>query len=236
MLVLKGAPALSPFRLAKLLDRLRALEAGVYALDARFIHVVDAARELAPPERELLGTLLTYGPRAPSRGESLPGGRGVIVAPRPGTVSPWASKATDIARVCGLAAVRRIERAIEYRIAGVDAIDAAALNRLAAPLHDRMTEAAFFAVADLETLFVHAAPGKLRTVPRTGGRAALARANRELALALSDDEIDYLVAAFERLGRDATDVELMMFAQANSEHCRHKIFNADWIIDGAPAP
>ena len=236
MLVLKGAPALSPFRLTKLLERLRALEAGVCALDARFIHLVDVARELVPSERDLLATLLTSGPRAPLTGEPVSGGRVVVVAPRPGTVSPWASKATDIARVCGLAAVRRIERAIEYRIAGVEALDTVTLERLATPLHDRMTEAAFFAAADLEALFVRAAPGQLRTVPRAGGRAALARANRELALALSDDEIDYLVAAFERLGRDATDVELMMFAQANSEHCRHKIFNADWIIDGAPAP
>src|SRR5690606_36516016 len=152
--------------------------------------------------------------------------------PRPGTVSPWASKATDIAQVCGLDAVRRIERGIEYRIAGVGGLDAEALRRLAAVLFDRMTEAVFVDEAELAVLFVHPEPGVVRTVPRAGGRAALDDANRELGLALSDDEIDYLVEAFERLGRDATDVELMMFAQANSEHCRHKIFNADWIIDG----
>ncbi|MGE0582092.1 MAG: phosphoribosylformylglycinamidine synthase [Steroidobacteraceae bacterium] len=235
MLVLNGAPALSPFRLAKLLERLRALDARVQAIDARFIHVVDAARDLAAPERELLGSLLTYGPRAPAA-DVAPMGRTLVVAPRPGTVSPWASKATDIAQVCGLEAVRRIERAIEYRIAGVGALDDGALLQLAAPLHDRMTEAAFLAAADLAVLFTHASAGPLRTIPRAGGRPALDRANRELALALSDDEIDYLVAAFERLGRDATDVELMMFAQANSEHCRHKIFNADWVIDGVPMP
>jgi len=156
----------------------------------------------------------------------------VIVAPRPGTISPWASKATDIAHVCGLDAIRRIERGIEYRLAADGLPDPALL----APLFDRMTEALFVDAAGLAALFAHAAPGVVRTVPRAGGRAALDAANRELGLALSPDEIDYLVEAFDRLGRDATDVELMMFAQANSEHCRHKIFNADWIIDGVPQP
>ncbi len=233
MLIIEGSPALSLFRLAKLLDRLRAIEPAVRALEARFIHIVDAARELEVSERTLLATLLTYGPRAPAASPAA-GARVVIVAPRPGTVSPWASKATDIAQVCGLEPVRRIERGIEYRIGGVEALDAAALTRLAAPLFDRMTEAVFLGAGELATLFAHAAPGALRTVPRSGGKPALERANRELGLALSDDEIDYLLAAFDRLGRDATDVELMMFAQANSEHCRHKIFNADWIIDGVP--
>ncbi len=138
MLVLTGAPALSTFRLAKLLERLRALEPRVHAVDARFMHLVDAARELTSPERALLETLLTYGPRTPAAAGAA-AGRTLLVAPRPGTVSPWASKATDIAQVCGLAAVRRIERAIEYRIAGVDALDDGACLRLAAPLHDRMT-------------------------------------------------------------------------------------------------
>ncbi|MEZ5533635.1 MAG: phosphoribosylformylglycinamidine synthase [Steroidobacteraceae bacterium] len=231
MLVLEGAPALSPFRLAKLLERLRALDRRVSAIDARFLHIVDARREPDAATRQVLESLLTYGPRVTAN-RAVATGRVVIVAPRPGTVSPWASKATDIAHVCDLGDIARIERGIEYRLAGVDALDRAALARLAAPLHDRMTEAAFFARDELATLFAHAAPGALRTVPRAGGRVALADANRELALALSDDEIDYLLAAFDRLGRDPTDVELVMFAQANSEHCRHKIFNADWIIDG----
>jgi len=235
MLVLQGPPALSPFRLAKLLERLRALEPAAHAIDARFIHIVDAARTLDANERRILESLLVYGPRMAAAAAGTDPRR-LIVAPRPGTVSPWASKATDIAQVCGLGAVRRIERGIEYRIAGVGALDAAALLRLAAALFDRMTEAVFLDEAGLEVLFTHPAPGVVRTVPRAGGRAALAAANRELGLALSDDEIDYLLEAFERLGRDPTDVELMMFAQANSEHCRHKIFNADWIIDGAPQP
>ncbi len=236
MLVLTGAPALSPFRLAKLLERLRAFEPRVRALEARFLHVIDVARTLAPPEHALLESLLTYGPRAPAMPAAQGGGRVVVVAPRAGTISPWASKATDIARVCGLDAVHRIERAIEYRLSGVDVLDGDALARLAAPLHDRMTEAVFLDAAGLAVLFAHSPPGGLRHIARAGGRPALEDANRELALALSEDEIDYLQAAFERLGRDATDVELMMFAQANSEHCRHKIFNADWIIDGAPMP
>ena len=234
MLVLKGAPALSPFRLAKLLGRLRSLAPSASAIDAHFIHIVDVARPLEAAERGLLDSLLTYGPRIVAAAAGGPGVRRLIVVPRPGTVSPWASKATDIARVCGLDAVRRIERGIEYRIAGVGGLDAEALRRLAAVLFDRMTEAVFVDETELAALFVHPEPGVVRTVPRAGGRAALDDANRELGLALSDDEIDYLVEAFERLGRDATDVELMMFAQANSEHCRHKIFNADWIIDGAP--
>ncbi|MGD9598159.1 MAG: phosphoribosylformylglycinamidine synthase [Steroidobacteraceae bacterium] len=235
MLVLEGAPALSPFRLAKLLERLRALDARVGAVEARFLHIVDASQEPDAAARQVLASLLTYGPRAAAP-LAAAAGRVVIVAPRPGTVSPWASKATDIAHVCELAGIARIERGIEYRLGGVDALDAAEFARLAAPLHDRMTEAAFFARADLAALFAHATPGALRTVPRAGGRGALVAADRELALALSADEIDYLLAAFNRLGRDPTDVELMMFAQANSEHCRHKIFNADWIIDGARQP
>ncbi|GMU69342.1 MAG: phosphoribosylformylglycinamidine synthase [Steroidobacteraceae bacterium] len=237
MLVLPGAPALSAFRLTKLLERLRAAGVELRAIDARFVHIVDLARELTAGERAILDSLLTYGPRVAGAGDSGRSDGGadalaVIVAPRPGTVSPWASKATDIAQVCGLDAVRRIERGIEYRLSGAGNADPVRL----APLFDRMTEALFADAAQLAVLFTHAAPGRVRTVARAGGTAALEAANRELGLALSADEIDYLAEAFTRLGRDPTDVELMMFAQANSEHCRHKIFNADWIIDGAAQP
>ncbi len=157
--------------------------------------------------------------------------------PRPGTISPWSSKATDIAHVCGLGAVLRIERGVEYSI-GIDGRpDEAALHALAAPLHDRMTEAVLLDARQAAELFATHAPRPLAHIPlSTRGRDALVEADRALGLALSADEIDYLVAAYERLARDPTDVEIMMFAQANSEHCRHKIFNADWLIDGVAQP
>ncbi|MGH8149639.1 MAG: phosphoribosylformylglycinamidine synthase, partial [Steroidobacteraceae bacterium] len=147
-------------------------------------------------------------------------------------ISPWSSKATDIARVCGLEDVRRLERGIEYRLHARGALGADTLARLAPVLFDRMTEMALLDAGEAARLFEHAAPQPLRTVSLAGGRAALERADRELGLALSADEMDYLIESFARLRRDPTDVELMMFAQANSEHCRHKIFNARWIIDG----
>src|SRR5215469_11401456 len=229
LLQLPGAPALSAFRLAKLLARLVALEPAVRALDSRFVHFVDLERPLAAAELGILERLLTYGPRieaALQEGEGEP----LIVVPRPGTVSPWSSKATDIAQVCGLQAVRRIERGIVYRVLASKPLGRARLLELAPALLDRMTEAPLFDSAEAETLFGHAQPRPLVRVPM--GPGALERANRELGLALSMDEIEYLQSSFQRLGRDPTDVELMMFAQANSEHCRHKIFNASWIIDG----
>ena len=154
--------------------------------------------------------------------------------PRFGTVSPWSSKATDIAHVCGLGAVTRIERGVAYYIVSSQPLSQAERAAIAAVIHDRMTESVLDSIDAAAGLFAHHAPQPLATVPVLAqGRAALERANAELGLALSDDEIDYLVAAFrEQLRRDPTDVELMMFAQANSEHCRHKIFNADWIVDG----
>ncbi len=231
MLSLPGAPALSGFRIAKLLTRLAALDPAVRGLTARFIHFVDTARDLTGEESARLGRLLTYGPRRPGpapeeKGELL------LVVPRAGTVSPWSSKATDIARVCGLEAVRRIERGIAYRIEAARSLEPPELVRLGAVLLDRMTEMAVLGTASAAALFEQAAPRPLGTVSLAGGRAALQAANEALGLALSPEEIEYLLESFGRLGRDPTDAELMMFAQANSEHCRHKIFNARWIIDG----
>ncbi|MFO1377686.1 MAG: phosphoribosylformylglycinamidine synthase [Steroidobacteraceae bacterium] len=230
MLILHGAPALSDFRLLKYVSALRRRHTGVAAVAARFVHFVDLQRELEPAARVVLERLLTYGPAlaaAPVQG------RLVLVVPRPGTLSPWSSKATDIAHVCGLTAVRRIERGIAWTIGGIDELDWAGLRALAEPLHDRMTEALLPALDAAGALFREHAPRALAAVVLgSDSRAALARANRDMGLALSDDEIEYLAAAFARLGRDPTDVELMMFAQANSEHCRHKIFNADFVIDG----
>jgi phosphoribosylformylglycinamidine synthase len=234
MLSLLGAPALSQFRLDKLLRSLQACDARVSALSARLVHFVDTAAELDESELEHLGKLLRYGPRAHVQSER---GQRVIVAPRIGTVSPWSSKATDIVHVCGLAGVRRVERGTLYFIDASSPLDAAQLRALGALLHDRMTESLWLDEAQPQDLFHSAAPRPLREVP-LGERPhdALAHANREWGLALSDGEIAYLIAAFGALGRDPTDVELMMFAQANSEHCRHKIFNAEFIIDGVKMP
>ncbi len=237
MRCLRGAPALSDFRLAKLIDRLRAAGLPDYGLYAEFMHFVDLARPLGPDEAVVLERLLRYGPDMPAQA---PEGRLVLVVPRPGTISPWSSKATDIARNCGLDAVRRLERGTAFYLTGADAdgaLDAGALGLAAGVLHDRMTEVALFDLADADRLFQQAEPRPAVSVDLLrGGRAALEGANGELGLALSDDEIDYLVESFGVLGRNPTDVELMMFAQANSEHCRHKIFNADWVIDGEPQP
>jgi phosphoribosylformylglycinamidine synthase len=235
MLQLAGPAALSQFRLAKLLERLNALEPAVLAVEAHFLHFADLARPLEAAELRVLEQLLAYGPRRASEpGSQRPAAAGgcLLVVPRPGTISPWSSKATDIVQVCGLSAVRRIERGIEYRLRAARAMDTARLMRLAPVLHDRMTEAVLSEGAEAARLFQQAPPQPLRHVALAAGRRALEEADRELGLALSPDEMDYLLESFRRLGRDPTDVELMMFAQANSEHCRHKIFNAHWIIDG----
>jgi phosphoribosylformylglycinamidine synthase len=234
MLILPGASALSSFRSGKLLTTLRDLHPGIEGLSARFVHFVDVEADLDARSYAVLARLLEYGPhRAPpdDRGELL------LVVPRPGTISPWASKATDIAHVCGLHAVQRIERGIAYRIRNSAALASADLEALAAPLHDRMIEAWFPRLEDAARLFTHDSPRPCVAIRLLAqGRGALEAANEAMGLALSSDEIEYLDENFRRLGRDPTDVELMMFAQANSEHCRHKIFNASWIVDGAAQP
>ena len=234
MFSLFGAPALSQFRLDYLLRVLRATDERVTAISSRWLHFVDDLRPLTDPESSLLEKLLTYGPRSQA---PRPGGQWILVTPRVGTESPWSSKATDIVRVCGLDAVRRVERGTVYFVESAGLLDHAQLRRLAEPLHDRMTESVWIESIDPQGLFHGAAARPLRIV-RLGedGRAALARANRDWGLALSGGEIDYLLEAFGQLRRDPTDVELMMFAQANSEHCRHKIFAAEFIIDGKVQP
>jgi phosphoribosylformylglycinamidine synthase len=231
LVTLPGAPALSGFRIEKLLARLRALESAITGLEARFMHFVALARPLSLPERQILEQLLRYGPRA-AGARCAAGGESLLVVPREGTVSPWSSKATDIAHVCGLTAVERIERGVEYRLLCAAPLGGERLERLAPALLDRMTEMALLEVAGAARLFAHSPPRPLLRVSLERGRAALEQANRTMGLALSGQEIEYLLASFRRLGRDPTDAELMMFAQANSEHCRHKIFNARWIIDG----
>ncbi len=239
MLTLHGSPALSPFRLQKLLADLTSAGLPVRALNAEFVHVVDVAADLTAAERNVLDQLLTYGPR---RAAAAVTGLVQVVAPRPGTISPWSSKATDIAHICGLKNIKRIERVIAYTfdVGRPDAkyplspLDAAQLQTLRAKLHDRMTQIVFGDLDACAALFRQEPPKPMSSVPvLAAGRSALVSANKLLGLALADDEIDYLVKAFTTLGRDPNDIELMMFAQANSEHCRHKIFNASWEIDGA---
>ncbi|PWV63333.1 phosphoribosylformylglycinamidine synthase [Plasticicumulans acidivorans] len=226
MLRFRGSPALSAFRLDKLLAALQSRVAGVQRVQAQYLHFVDGA--LSAAEVPVMERLLQYGPGAETAAFD---DWTCLVVPRPGTISPWSSKATDIARNCGLGGVKRIERGIAYRLDGE--LSAAELQALLPLLHDRMIEAVLLPQDDPAQLFTQAKPRPLGNVDVLGGgRAALERANGELGLALSADEIDYLVDNFVKLGRNPHDVELMMFAQANSEHCRHKIFNADWIIDG----
>jgi phosphoribosylformylglycinamidine synthase len=225
MLILKGPPAFTPARLARKLERLQRGNPGVTTVSARFVHFVDAASELSPEAQGVLGRLLEYGPRIELADVS---GREVVVVPRIGTISPWSSKATDIAHNCGLTGVRRVERGIVWNIAGAIKDDRA----LRAALHDRMTESVLERLDDGTKLFVRAEPRPLGRVDLAPGRSALESANKRLGLALAEDEIDYLMKSYASLGRNPTDVELMMFAQANSEHCRHKIFNADFVIEG----
>jgi phosphoribosylformylglycinamidine synthase len=235
MLTLTGAPALSDFRISKLLAAARARNPSIESLTSRFVHFVQTRRDLTADERRVLEALLTYGPSVDA--SELTSSPTLITIPRPGTISPWSSKATDIAHVCGLDAIERIERGVAFWVKSVGVLTAQEIEAIAPLLHDRMTEATVAVLEDAAQLFTHEKPRSLNTVPVLAeGRKALESANGSLGLALSDDEIDYLVASFGKLGRDPTDVELMMFAQANSEHCRHKIFNADWIIDGESQP
>ncbi|MEK9952920.1 MAG: phosphoribosylformylglycinamidine synthase, partial [Curvibacter sp.] len=230
-----GGSALSSFRVQQLLPRLQALHDKISGIAARYVHLVAADVPPTPEQQRQLAALLSYGD--PYTGPQ--DGPLVVVAPRLGTVSPWASKATDIAHNCGLA-LHRVERIVEYRLTlkggllgGKPVLDAQQLGQVAALLHDRMTESALASRAEAAGLFTELHPAPMEHVDILGGgRAALEAANTGWGLALADDEIAYLVDAFGTLKRNPTDVELMMFAQANSEHCRHKIFNADFTIDG----
>jgi len=234
LLHLPGRKALSDFRLDKLLATIRAAVPAVVAIDAQFSHFVQVVRPLTGDEHTVLTRILTYGPRTNG---SVQSGDRLLVVPRLGTLSPWASKATDIAHHCGLDAVKRIERGIVYTLRTGDGSGLGAEQRDAvAPLvHDRMTESVLRGEEEAAQLFREISPAPLAYVDiLIGGREALVRANGDMGLALSEDEIDYLLDSFLRMGRNPTDAELMMFAQANSEHCRHKIFNADWIVDAVP--
>ncbi|MEO8835241.1 MAG: phosphoribosylformylglycinamidine synthase, partial [Caldimonas sp.] len=232
-----GGNALPGFRAAALLARLHGAVARIDGVTARHVHWVWSDAPLERGDRDRLAALLSYGDPAVEVGSA----ETIVVAPRLGTISPWASKATDIARNCGLV-VHRIERVTEYALGlkkpllgRATPLGAAERGAAAALLHDRMTECAFFDPGEARHLFDEQAERASVAIDVLGGgRAALSAANESFGLALSADEIDYLLDAFRGLGRNPSDTELMMFAQANSEHCRHKIFNAAFTIDGVP--
>ncbi|MBT0584991.1 phosphoribosylformylglycinamidine synthase [Alteromonas oceanisediminis] len=234
MLVLRGAPALSDFRIQKLSEQLASSGLNVTSLYAEYVHLIDCSDALSDKHSNVLQQLLTYGPAKESQS---PQGTCFFVTPRAGTISPWSSKATDIARNCGLGSIKRIERGCAYYITFEHTLSDEQLHQAAAVLHDRMTEMVHADIQAAQCLFTSMEPAPLASVDIHGqGKQALIDADQRMGLALADDEIDYLFESFSALGRNPNDIELYMFAQANSEHCRHKIFNADWTIDGKDQP
>ncbi|MCW8107564.1 phosphoribosylformylglycinamidine synthase [Alteromonas ponticola] len=231
MLVLRGAPALSVFRQTKLIELLGQSGIAVDGIHSEFVHLVSSTSPLTEQQASVLDKLLTYGAYEVNH----EGATGTLffVTPRPGTISPWSSKATDIAHNCGLKSIERIERGIAFYLQTATALTSEQYQTAASLLHDRMVETVFRSLEDANILFTHTDAKTYSVVDILGqGKAALEQANSQLGLALADDEVDYLYDNFVRLNRNPNDVELYMFAQANSEHCRHKIFNASWTIDG----
>jgi len=228
-LFLRGGRAFSEFRLRSISARLvLPPDVTLHEIAADFWHVVGLESPLSPDDRARLGLLLEEREEV----EENDAETYFFVTPRIGTISPWSSKATDIAHNCGLTTVLRIERGILFRLSLSRKLLEEERMLVAARLHDRMTESVLPAVQDAVALFSHFSPKPFAVIDCSAGREALVKANLDLGLALSADEIEYLFEIFNKAGRNPTDVELIMFAQANSEHCRHKIFNADWIIDG----
>lgn len=236
MICLRGSAALSQFRIVKTQDKLDSLGLNIKHLYAEFWHFAwmdnGTDSNLSIAKKNTLEQILTYGPTLQQEG---PQGDFFLVLPRVGTISPWASRATDIVQHCGLPEIQRVERGVAFYTRTEDGHTLTEIERqqLLPLIHDRMTEMVFANFSDAEKLYHTDTPVPLSTIDvLKGGKAELEKANSELGLALSTDEIDYLFDNFTKINRNPTDVELMMFAQANSEHCRHKIFNADWVIDG----
>ena len=232
MISIRGGSALSPFRLEKIRHGLQSAIPHLQHLHAEFWHFVWSEQEYSAEQLQTLNSILRYGPNVPN---DEPAGELFLVLPRFGTISPWSSRATDIARHCGLQNTLRIERGVAYYVAKADGSELNDTERqlIRQLIHDRMTETVVSAFEQAQGLYHQGEPKPLSRVDiLAGGKQALEQANQALGLALSPDEVDYLYDNYQRIARNPTDVELMMFAQANSEHCRHKIFNADWRIDG----
>jgi len=233
MLTLLGTPALSAFRLQQLQLEIQKIAATVNAITANFIHFVDVNADLSPIESKNLTRLLAYGDTEAINNNTLPA-QVLYVIPRIGTISPWSSKATEITQRCGLTNILRLERGVQYNLVTSVTLNTDEKQQITSLIHDRMTQTVVTELTELN-LFSQQQPQALTTFPvLSQGAPALELANTNLGLALSSEEINYLTTQFQQLQRDPTDVELMMFAQANSEHCRHKIFNADWTIDSVP--
>ena len=232
MLIIDGGHALSQFRTDSLQRQIKSITAKVDGFSAKFVHFVQTSSKFDSNERSKLEALLSYTSTASATFKNK---FQILVIPRFGTISPWSSKATDIAHNCGLISVERIERGTLYEFSLKAVADEIEIQQIVHLLHDRMTESVLFDLQKADSLFMHETKRELMEVSLSDNpKDALLRANQKMGLALADDEIDYLIEKYATLGRSPTDVELMMFAQANSEHCRHKIFNANWKIDGQP--
>lgn len=227
-----GAAALSAFKSSKLLRTLKASLPVVSDIHAQFVHLIDCDNDFSAIDSKVLHSLLEYGEAAAekNKGENTVSR---LVVPRPGTISPWSSKATDILHNCGLNQIKRIERGTMFTVASSARLGRKHIRQLDNMLYDRMTQSVLEDIENAKILFKSAEPAPLKSIDLSAGRSALEHANAEMGLALAADEIDYLFEQFQSLGRPPNDIELMMFAQANSEHCRHKIFNASWSVDGA---
>src|SRR5574344_3078107 len=229
--IILGSPAVSNFRIEKITQSLAKEGIKVSSISTHFVHLVDTKEALTKEQMQVVKKILSYGP---AKVETQSEGELFFVIPRVGTISPWASKATDIAHNCGLNNVLRIERGVAYSVVK----DGGALTdseraTVSARIHDRIMETVLSSLEDGAKLFEKQTPKPFNTVAlTTGGMDALKKANIELGLALSEPEMQYLMDSFKGIGRDPTDIELYMFAQMNSEHCRHKVFGADWVIDG----
>ncbi len=228
MLIIEGGNALSNFRIQNLQGQLAGISPKIEGFTAKFYHFIHTKQELSEEQQKRLEALLTYIPTSSNIKEDLL----ILITPRLGTISPWSSKATDITHNCGLQSIDRIERGTLYQLSLTEELDEQEKYHIADLLHDRMTESVCFALDDAKSLFIEESRRELVSVDfNENPKQTLIRTNREMGLALAEDEIDYLIENYQKLSRTPTDVELMMFAQANSEHCRHKIFNASWIIN-----
>ncbi len=235
MLTFYGSPAFSDFRLKKYLRNIQKICPQINSISSHFIHFSECTSSLNQHENQQLEEILSYEKTFDRENPEIDhAGQTLLVIPRSGTISPWSSKSTDIAKNAGLKKIKRLERGVQwyFRTENNQPIDDQTLLQIAPLIHDQMTETVLTDPDQAHHLFDQTEPGLIVHVDMIkNGRSALSVANTEMGLALSEDEIDYLFENFTELGRNPTDVELMMFAQANSEHCRHKIFNADWTID-----
>ncbi len=236
MLQMIGRPAHSDFRIEKLLSSVKTLVSSVFELRSEYRYFIEIENEGTVSEQDL-AVLETLLEATVCESEAKEDENFFLVTPRPGTISPWSSKATDIAHNSSLTAISRIERGIAYFVKSEKTVSVDSWHLIGQALHDRMIESIFTSEDEADRLFIHNESRPMLAVDILGcGRTALEQANNNMGLALAEDEIDYLVDNFTLIGRNPNDIELMMFAQANSEHCRHKIFSADWIIDEQPQP